>query len=193
MAKSHFRLAVLISGDGSNLQAILNAIESATLNARVALVISNRADANGLNRAKKAGVPFAVISPVKGQSREEYDERLLETLHSIEPDLIVLAGFMRILSALFVEQYSGKIINIHPSLLPAYKGLNTHQRVLDAGERYHGVTVHFVTDQLDAGKMIIQSRIEILAKDDAQSLQQRIHTEEHIIYPRAIQWLSESG
>ena len=188
-ADTPFRLAVLISGEGSNLQAIIDAIASGRLGARIDIVISNKADANGLNRAKKAGIDTAIIEAVRGQSREAYDQRLLEVLNPVDPDLIVLAGFMRILSSEFVSRLSGKIINIHPSLLPAYKGLNTHQRVLDAGERYHGATVHYVTEELDAGEAIIQSRIEINDDDDADSLQQRIHIEEHVIYPRAIQWL----
>jgi phosphoribosylglycinamide formyltransferase-1 len=190
-ADTPFKLAVLISGEGSNLQAIIDAIEAGALNASVELVISDKARANGLNRARQAGISSAVVTSVKGQSREEYDQRLIDTLKPVAPDLIVLAGFMRILSANFVQQFAGKIINIHPSLLPAYKGLDTHQRVLEAGETYHGATVHFVTEQLDDGEIIIQSRIEISPDDDAESLQQRVHIEEHVIYPRAIQWLSE--
>jgi phosphoribosylglycinamide formyltransferase-1 len=186
-----FKLAVLISGEGSNLQAIINAIDAGMLDAHIEIVISDKAGANGLNRATRAGITAVVVPPVKGQSREEYDQRLLDTLAPFAPDLIVLAGFMRILSAGFVHSYADRIINIHPSLLPAYKGVNTHQRVLDAEERFHGATVHFVTEKLDDGKMIIQSRIEIGANDDAASLQQRVHSEEHVIYPRAIQWLSE--
>jgi len=185
-----FKLAVLISGEGSNLQAIIDAIESGVLDARIAVVISNKADANGLNRAMQAGITTAVVAHLKGQSREEYDQRLLHTLAAFAPDLIVLAGFMRILSAGFVHSFSSKIINIHPSLLPEYKGLNTHQRVLDAGETYHGATVHLVTEELDDGEIIVQSRIKISTDDDAETLQQRVHIEEHIIYPRAIQWLS---
>jgi phosphoribosylglycinamide formyltransferase-1 len=190
-ADTPFKLAVLISGEGSNLQAIIDAIEAGALNVRVELVISNEARANGLNRARQVGISSAVVTSVKGQSREEYDQRLIDTLKPVAPDLIVLAGFMRILSAKFVQQFSGKIINIHPSLLPAYKGLDTHQRVLEAGETYHGATVHFVTEQLDDGEIVIQSRIEISPNDDAESLQQRVHIEEHVIFPRAIQWLSE--
>lgn len=186
-----FKLAVLISGEGSNLQAIIDAIGAGTLNARIEIVISNKASANGLNRAQQAGIPAVVVAPVKGQSRVEYDQRLLDTLAPFSPDLIVLAGFMRILSADFVHAFTEKIINIHPSLLPAYKGMDTHQRVLDAGETHHGATVHFVTEELDDGKIIIQSRIKIGPDDDAESLQQRVHLEEHVIYPRAIQWLSD--
>ena len=187
------KLAVLISGEGSNLQAILDAIAADTLDASVAVVISNKADANGLNRAKQAGIPAEVIQPKKGQTREEYDQRLIDTLEPYTPELIVLAGFMRILSPHFVQHYAAKIINIHPSLLPAYKGLNTHQRVIDAGEQYHGATVHYVSEALDAGELIIQSRIEVKASDDAASLQKRIHVEEHIIYPRAIKWLGDKN
>ncbi len=188
--ESPFKLAVLISGEGSNLQAIIDAIDAGELNASVEVVISNEASANGLNRAKQAGITAVVVAPVKGQTREEYDQRLLETLAPFSPDLIVLAGFMRILSADFVHSFADKIINIHPSLLPAYKGMDTHQRVLDAGESYHGASVHFVTEKLDDGEIIIQSRIKIRSDDDAESLQQRVHVEEHVIYPRAIQWLT---
>ena len=186
--KAALNLVVLISGEGSNFQAIQNQIDHGKLNARISLLISNRADANGLNRAAQAGVAHTVVKPVKAQTRREYDQRLIDAIIPVAPDLVVLAGFMRILSPLFIEQFSGRIINIHPSLLPSYKGINTHQRVIDAGEKYHGATVHFVTEELDAGKAIIQSRITIRSDDDAASLQQRIHDEEHIIYPRAIQW-----
>lgn len=180
-------LVVLISGEGSNFQAIQDAIDAGKLNARISLLISNRADANGLNRASRAGIDCSVIKPLRGQSRSEYDQKLIEAIDPHTPDLIVLAGFMRILSPLFIKHFCGRIINIHPSLLPAYKGLDTHQRVLAAGEKYHGATVHYVTEELDAGERIIQSRITIDAKDNATTLQQRIHREEHIIYPRAIQ------
>lgn len=185
--KTALKLVVLISGEGSNFQAIQNAIEAGKLNARIHLLISNRSDANGLNRARRAGIDCVVIKPLKGQSRSEYDQRLIDVIEPFAPDLIVLAGFMRILSPLFIQHYSGNIINIHPSLLPAYKGLDTHQRVLDASEKYHGATVHYVTEALDAGEPIIQSRITINADDNAATLQQRIHQEEHVIYPRAIQ------
>lgn len=190
-SRAPLKLVVLISGEGSNFQAIQHAIDGGTLNARTSLLISNRADANGLKRASRAGIDSIVIRPLKGQSRTEYDQRLIDAIAPHKPDLIVLAGFMRILSPLFIQNFSGKIVNIHPSLLPAYKGLDTHQRVIDAGEKYHGATVHFVTEELDAGESIIQSRITIQPNDDAASLQQRIHAEEHIIYPRAIQWIDE--
>lgn len=185
---SPLHLAVLISGSGSNLQAVIDQIENGQLNAEITLVISNRADAYGLERAKKAGIPTKTLPHNGYASREEYDAELIKAIDATGAELIVLAGFMRILSTAFVEHYAGRLINIHPSLLPAYKGLNTHQRVLDAGEEYHGVSVHFVTPELDAGPVIIQSRIRIQPDDTAESLQQRIHTQEHIIYPRAISW-----
>jgi len=187
------KLVVLISGEGSNFQAIQDAISAGTLNAQIDLLISNRKQANGLNRATRAGIAHSVISALKGEARTAYDRRLIKKIKPLAPDLIVLAGFMRILSSDFIHAFSGRIINIHPSLLPAYKGMNTHQRVLDAGEMYHGATVHYVTEALDAGEIILQSRISIEPNEDAASLQQRIHTEEHIIYPRAIQWISEQG
>lgn len=186
-----FNLVVLISGEGSNFQAIQNAIDAGGLNARISLLVSNRAQANGLNRASRAGIDCTVVKPIKGQLRSEYDQRLIDAIEPHKPDLIILAGFMRILSPLFIQHFSGKIINIHPSLLPDYKGLDTHQRVLAAGEKYHGATVHYVTEELDAGEHIIQSRILIDADDDAATLQQRIHREEHIIYPRAIQLIMD--
>lgn len=186
-----FNLVVLISGEGSNFQAIQNAIDAGGLNARISLLVSNRAQANGLNRASRAGIDCTVVKPIKGQLRSEYDQRLIDAIEPHKPDLIILAGFMRILSPLFIQHFSGKIINIHPSLLPDYKGLDTHQRVLAAGEKYHGATVHYVTEELDAGEHINQSRILIDADDDAATLQQRIHREEHIIYPRAIQLIMD--
>jgi len=191
--KAPVNLVVLISGEGSNFQAIQDAIDAGRLNARISMLISNRADANGIKRAHKAGIPHCLITALKGQSREVYDRQLIDCIDPLQPDLIVLAGFMRILSPLFVQHFANKIINIHPSLLPAYKGMDTHQRVLDAGEQYHGATVHYVTEQLDAGEIIIQSRIKVHSDDDAASLQQRIHQEEHIIYPRAIQWITDQN
>ncbi len=185
------QLVVLISGEGSNFQAIQNAIEAGSLNAHIGLVLSNKPEANGLNRARSAGIDQRAIPASRGQTRESYDQQLIDAITPYKPDLIVLAGFMRILSPLFIRTFPGKIINIHPSLLPAYKGLNTHQRVLDAGEQYHGATVHYVNEQLDAGEIIIQSRISVRQEDDAASLQQRIHHEEHLIYPRAIQWIQD--
>lgn len=184
---------VLLSGQGSNFQAIYEQIKAGALHASIEAVISNKSTAHGLNRARDENIPAIVVRPIKGQTREQYDQRLAETISPLSPDLIILAGFMRILSAPFVQKFTHKIINIHPSLLPDYKGLNTHQRVLEAGEKYHGATVHFVTEALDEGEVIIQSRIDIKPDDTADSLQQRIHTEEHVIYSRAIAWLGNQG
>ena len=188
---NRFGLAILLSGEGSNLQAIINAIAVKTLDAEIVLVVSNKADAAGLSHARKAGLTCKVIPAIKAESRSQYDQRLVNTLMPYAPDLIVLAGFMRILSPRMIQSFAGKIVNIHPSLLPAYKGLNTHQRVIDAGEQYHGATVHYVTQALDDGELIIQSRIETQANDTAQTLRTRVQAEEHIIYPRAIQWLKD--
>ncbi|MEE9448287.1 MAG: phosphoribosylglycinamide formyltransferase [Arenicellales bacterium] len=184
-----FKLVVLISGEGSNLKAIIDAIAAKSLHAHIALVISHRATANGLNHARNANIPFIILRPKKGQTRAQYDQKLIDEIMPLQVDLIILAGFMRILSSEFIQKFKGKTINIHPSLLPQYKGLDTHQRVIDADEKFHGASVHYVTEDLDAGKIILQSRIQILAEDTATSLKQRIHQEEHIIYPRAIEWL----
>ncbi len=188
MPDTPLQIAVLISGSGSNLQAIIDAINAGALNARITLVISNQKKAYGLERAEKADIATLVVSHRNYDSREAYDEVLIDAIDAAHADLVVLAGFMRILSTGFVEHYANRLINIHPSLLPAYKGLDTHQRVLDAGESKHGVSVHFVTPELDAGPVIIQSQIPIHAADTAETLQQRIHQQEHIIYPQAIGW-----
>lgn len=193
MPETAYKLAVLISGEGSNLQAIIDSIRAKCLDAQVVLVISNQANANGLNRANRAGIPNQVIRTIKSETRAQYDQRLIEALAPYSPDLIVLAGFMRVLSRRFIQQYADRIINIHPSLLPAYKGIDTHQRVIDANEQYHGATVHYVTEAIDAGELILQSRIKIQPQDTAETLHQRIQTEEHIIYPRAIGWLSQGS
>lgn len=184
-------LAILISGNGSNLQAISDAIDAGQLNARIKLVISDQKNAYGLQRAKNANIDTMVLVKQKAQTRQQYDQVLLDLLAPVKLNLIVLAGFMRILSSLFIRHYPNQIINIHPSLLPEYKGLNTHQRVLDAGETFHGATVHYVTEQLDAGKIILQSRIRVQPQDNEESLQHRVHQEEYIIYPRAIAWLAQ--
>lgn len=185
------RLVVLLSGNGSNLQAILDSIEKQQLPARVVAVISNKKDAYGLQRAQTANIATETL-PYQGfESRESYDLALMKIIDSYQPDLVILAGFMRILSTEFVEHYAGKMMNIHPSLLPKYKGLNTHQRVLDAGEKEHGCTVHFVTPELDDGPIILQAKIAIEENDTADSLAKKIHQQEHIIYPRAIRLFAE--
>ncbi len=190
-AGNTYKLVVLISGSGSNLQAIIDNIETANINAKIAVVISNRADAYGLERAKKAGIEAKVLDHTAFDSREVFDSELKQLIDSYSPDLIVLAGFMRILSDGFVEHYNGKMINIHPSLLPLYKGLHTHQRALADKQSEHGASVHFVIPELDAGKVIIQGIVEVKEDDDEKSLADRVHKIEHQIYPQAVKILAE--
>lgn len=193
--KQPFRLVVLISGNGSNLQAILDAIKAGQLKAVIAAVISNRADAYGLERAAAAGVPAEVLPHGEFPDREAFDEALAKRIEAHAPDVIVAAGFMRIFSAGFVERFVGRIINIHPSLLPAYTGLNTHQRVLDdlrsGGAALHGCSVHFVTGELDGGPCIAQATVPVFHDDTPASLAQRVHVQEHQLLPQVLVWLSE--
>jgi phosphoribosylglycinamide formyltransferase-1 len=183
------RVAVLISGEGSNLQALLDAAAAGTLGAEIAVVVSNRAAARGLVRARNAGVPARHLGG-KNMTREAYDEALAALLAEYSPDLLVLAGFMRIFSPGFVARYAGRILNVHPSLLPSYPGLDTHRRVLEAGEAWHGATVHFVTAELDAGPPIIQYRLPVGHGDTVESLTARVHVGEHLILPRAVEWFA---
>ena len=185
------RLVVLISGNGSNLQAIIDDIANNNLPAQVVAVISNKADAYGLERAKQAGIEQCVLSHKDYDSREQFDIALKELIDSYQPDLIILAGFMRILSNEFVEHYLNKMMNIHPSLLPKYKGLNTHQRAIDAGDTEHGCSVHFVTPELDDGPVILQASVVIEKNDTAETLAARVHEQEHKIYPQAIRLFAE--
>jgi phosphoribosylglycinamide formyltransferase-1 len=182
------KIVVLISGGGSNLQAIIKACEDPELPATIAAVISNKADAYGLVRAEKAGIPTEVLDHNKFDSREVYDAELLHIINRYQPDLVVLAGFMRILTPDFVRYFSGKMLNIHPSLLPKYPGLKTHERALKAGDKEHGATVHFVTEELDGGPNIIQAVVPILDDDRPVDLAKRVLHEEHIIYPIAVRW-----
>lgn len=185
------KLVVLISGSGSNLQAFIDQIAAKQLNAEICAVISNKAEAYGLERARKANIPAIIISHKDFESREDFDQALIEEIKQHSPDLIILAGFMRILTEGFINAFSDQILNIHPSLLPKYKGLNTHQRALDAGDQYHGASVHLVTLELDDGPVIIQGQLVLKDSDTAESLQQRIHKIEHQIYPLAVQWLAD--
>jgi phosphoribosylglycinamide formyltransferase-1 len=185
------RLVVLISGNGSNLQAIIDSITNHKLPAKIVAVISNKADAYGLDRAKKAGIEHRVLSHTDYTDRQEYDQALQTLIDGFQPDLIILAGFMRILSNEFVEHYSNKMMNIHPSLLPKYKGLNTHQRAIDAGDKEHGCSVHFVTPELDDGPVILQATVPIKDNDTADTLAARVHEQEHRIYPEAIRLFAE--
>ena len=180
------RLVVLISGNGSNLQAIIDEIKNNNLPAKIVAVISNKDDAYGLERAKKENIDQQVLSHRDFDNREDYDSALKVLIDQYQPDLLILAGFMRILSNEFVEHYSNRMMNIHPSLLPKYKGLNTHQRVLDSGDKEHGCSVHFVTPELDDGPVILQAKITVDDNDTADSLARKVHEQEHIIYPKAI-------
>jgi phosphoribosylglycinamide formyltransferase-1 len=182
------KIAILISGRGSNLEAIV----SAKLACEIAVVVSNRPDALGLKFAEKQNIPTEVVDHKNFSSREAFDTALLERLKRYEPDLIVLAGFMRILTEKFISAYPNKVVNIHPSLLPAFAGLDTHQRAIDAGVRLHGCTVHFVTPELDHGPIIVQAAVPVLQEDSAESLAARVLEEEHRIYPMAIQWICEA-
>ena len=191
VSPSPIRLVVLISGNGSNLQAIIDNIANKNLPAQIVAVISNKADAYGLERAKKASIKHHVLSYNDFTDREHYDLALKNLIDEYQPDLIILAGFMRILSDEFVQHYSQKMMNIHPSLLPKYKGLNTHQRALDAGEKEHGCSVHFVTTELDDGPVILQATVSIEDNDTAETLATRVHQQEHRIYPEAIRLFAE--
>ena len=185
------RLVVLISGSGSNLQAIMDAIDAGTLAAQIVAVISNRADAYGLQRAFNAGIPAEILDHKNFDSRDAFDLALQTRIDEFMPDLIILAGFMRILTPAFVQHYTGRMLNIHPSLLPLYKGIHTHQRVLDDGAKEHGVSVHFVTPELDGGPVVMQAKIPVLPSDTADSLAKRVQVQEHIIYPRVVKWFVE--
>ena len=184
------KLAVLISGNGSNLQSIIDAIESGQLDAEIRAVISNNREAYGLQRATRHGLPTRVLDHREYEDREHFDKALQHYLQSIDPDFIVLAGFMRILGPGIVDAFENRILNIHPSLLPAYKGLNTHQRALDNGEQKHGVSIHLVTAKLDDGPVILQASYPIEAGDRAEDLQHKGHRLEHQMYPQVLRWLS---
>ncbi|MDC1287139.1 phosphoribosylglycinamide formyltransferase [Gammaproteobacteria bacterium] len=190
--KKRLVLAVLISGSGSNLQAIIDAIEAGTLDARIACVISNNPDAYGLQRATRHGLATHTIDHRNYPSRAQYDTELLQRLDSIAPDYIVLAGYMRILSAEFVRAYEHRILNIHPALLPAYKGLNTHQRALANAETEHGVSIHLVTAELDDGPILLQASYPIEDGDSVADLQSKGHRLEHQMYPTVLRWISEN-
>lgn len=182
------KVVVLISGNGSNLQAIIDHSQAGGY--QLSAVISNRADAFGLKRAADAGIPTRTLDHKTFASREAFDAQLMQDIDAFQPALVVLAGFMRILSTAFVQHYAGRLLNIHPSLLPAYKGTNTHQRVLDAGETLHGASVHFVTPELDGGPVIRQAVIDVNAEDNKDALAQRVAMAEHKIYPEVLTWFA---
>ena len=184
-------VVVLLSGTGSNLQALIDSTRTGDSPARIAAVISNRADAYGLQRARDAGIDTRSLDHKAFEGREAFDAALIELIDAFNPKLVVLAGFMRILSADFVRHYEGRLLNIHPSLLPKYKGMHTHQRALDAGDSEHGCSVHFVTEELDGGPLVVQAVVSVELHDTPATLAQRVHAQEHLIYPLAIRWFAE--
>ncbi len=184
-------IVILISGSGSNMQAIVRACKAEGWNAQVAAVISNRADAGGLAFAREQGIPAAVIDHKAFASREAFDAELMRTIDGHVPDLLVLAGFMRILTPGFTAHYAGRMLNIHPSLLPAFTGLHTHERAIEAGCRFAGATVHFVTAELDHGAIVAQAVVPVLPDDDAKQLAARVLVQEHRMYPAAVRWFVE--
>ncbi|MNF26480.1 Phosphoribosylglycinamide formyltransferase [compost metagenome] len=183
-------VVVLISGSGSNLQALIDSLGEDNP-ARICAVISNRADAYGLTRAQNAGIATAVLDHKTFAGREAFDAALIEAIDAHQPDLVVLAGFMRILTPGFVQHYAGRLFNIHPSLLPKYKGMHTHQRALEAGDAEHGCSVHFVTEELDGGPLVVQAVVPVQPGDSAETLASRVQIGEHRIYPLAVRWFAE--
>lgn len=183
-------IVILISGRGSNMQAIVRAARAEQWPCRIAAIISNRADAEGLAFAAENGIPTAVVVS-KGQARDAFDAALQAEIDRFAPDLVVLAGFMRILTPAFVEHYAGRMLNIHPSLLPSFPGLATHRQALAAGVKVHGATVHFVTAELDHGPIVAQAAVEVRPDDTEDTLAERVLAQEHIIYPRAVRWFVE--
>jgi phosphoribosylglycinamide formyltransferase-1 len=185
------KLVVLISGNGSNLQSILDACASGRINGSVAAVFSNKESAYGLTRAQQASVPGLALSPGDFLDREAFDRQLMQEIDAFEPDLVVLAGYMRILSSAFVAHYHDRLLNIHPSLLPKYPGLHTHRQALENGDKEHGTSVHFVTDELDGGPVVLQARVPIFPGDDEAEITARVQHQEHAIYPLAISWFMD--
>lgn len=186
------RIAVLISGEGRNLAALIDACADGRVHGEIVLVVSNRAEANGLVRAHAAGVATCVVPHVQFANRQAFEDALISALDDVQPDIVALAGFMRILTPAFVHRYCGRLLNIHPSLLPRHPGLDTHRRVLQAGDAEHGATVHFVTQDLDGGPAIIQGRVRVDAHDTAQTLSEKVMQDVELrIYPQALAWMAE--
>jgi len=186
------RAVVLISGSGSNLQAFIDQVGSGELQLDISLVISNKASAYGLERARNAGIDAITIDHRTYESRLAFDTALMASIDAHTPDIVILAGFMRILTPEFVNHYTSRLINIHPSLLPKYPGTNTHQRAINAGDKWHGVSIHFVVPEVDAGPIILQGQLPLRSDDTAQTLQQRIHNIEHKLYPLAVKWITQN-
>lgn len=189
MAANKINIVILISGRGSNMMSIVDAVNDGTLDVNVAAIISNRPDAAGLDFAQHQNIHNTVIDHKLYDTREQFDQNLAKEIDQFSPDLVILAGFMRILTAEFVEHFADRLINIHPSLLPKFKGLNTHQRAIDAGEKEHGASVHIVTPELDDGPVVLQARVPVLHGDDAATLAKRVLEQEHKLYPNAIKKL----
>ncbi|SDO75240.1 formyltetrahydrofolate-dependent phosphoribosylglycinamide formyltransferase [Halomonas shengliensis] len=185
------RVVVLISGNGSNLQALIDAQGHDELGGEIVAVVSNEPEAYGLTRAREAGIDAVVLPHREYENRDAYDGALIKVIERHEPDLVVLAGFMRILTPRFVQRFLGRLINIHPSLLPAYQGLDTHARALADGVAEHGCSVHFVTEELDGGPVLLQAVVEVAEGETEESLKQKVHAREHLIYPIAVKWCLE--
>lgn len=186
---SKMRIAVLISGTGSNLQALIDHAPDSDY--EIALVLSNRPQAAGLQKAQTVGIPTVVVDHTEYDSRENFDEAMIQAIDAHHIDGIILAGFMRILTPAFTLHYLGRMLNIHPSLLPKYPGLNTHQRALDANDAEHGLSIHFVTPELDGGPVILQAKVPVEADDTAETLQKKVQIQEHIAYPLVTNWLAQ--
>ncbi|AMO47787.1 phosphoribosylglycinamide formyltransferase-1 [Kosakonia oryzendophytica] len=184
-------IVVLISGNGSNLQAIIDACEQKKINGTLRAVFSNKADAFGLERAREATIPAHALTADQFASRDAFDRELMLEIDAYAPDLVVLAGYMRILSPAFVSHYAGRLLNIHPSLLPKYPGLHTHRQVLENGDEEHGTTVHFVTDELDGGPVILQAKVPVFDGDTEEEITARVQAQEHAIYPLVVSWFVE--
>lgn len=186
-------IVILISGRGSNMEAIVRTCAAERWNARVAAVLSNRADAAGLRFAHAAGIETAVVEHAAFASREDFDAALAATLDRYAPDIVALAGFMRILTPAFVRRYEGRLVNVHPSLLPSFPGLHTHRRAIEAGCKVAGATVHFVTAELDHGPIVAQAVVSVRSDDTAQTLAARVLEQEHVVYPQAVRWLVDDA
>lgn len=184
-------IVVLISGQGSNLQALIDACGDGRINARICAVFSNKAQAYGLERAREAGIPASALNPADYPDRDAFDQALAQQIDLCQPDLVVLAGYMRILSPRFVQRYASRMLNIHPSLLPKYPGLHTHRQAIGNGDGEHGTSVHFVTDELDGGPIILQAKVPIFPQDDEEEVIERVQTQEHAIYPLVVGWFIE--